>query len=388
MDCMHIEQRTSHGVAHPAGRGGFVAKRLVAKRGFTLVELLVVIAIIGILVALLLPAIQAAREAARRSDCINRIRQIGLASHNYEGAKRRLPSHGDVIVRNGRETGGLSTLARLLPFMEEQAVQNLVDQDEHWRHANNLKALETPLPFFRCPSGQNVEMNFINVRDTGRQEINSLRSHYVGVMGARPGPVVTVPTTTQHPFDGCLAPAGGRGGGTWDWPFSSYLQFSCTKNSNAGHSSGGTAINGAIYPASKIELADITDGTSKTIMYGEMSWDIGPQEPWIVGSTSRNGINDPIGSANGVVYNAKNIRWSINARKYRDEDGTLPAGATGDDPPYAPLTETSLGSNHPGGAHVGMCDGSAGFLRDDVDVEKVLLPMASRNSEDIYESPL
>jgi len=65
----------------------------VTKRGFTLVELLVVIAIIGILVALLLPAIQAAREAARRADCINRIRQIVLAAHNYESARKRLPPH-------------------------------------------------------------------------------------------------------------------------------------------------------------------------------------------------------------------------------------------------------------------------------------------------------
>ena len=65
-------------------------------RGFTLVELLVVIAIIGVLVALLLPAIQAAREAARRSDCINRMRQIVLAAHNYECANKRIPSHGDV----------------------------------------------------------------------------------------------------------------------------------------------------------------------------------------------------------------------------------------------------------------------------------------------------
>src|SRR3989304_4434500 len=97
-----------------------------AKRaGFTLVELLVVIAIIGILVALLLPAIQAAREAARRSDCINRIRQLVLAAHNYESARGKFPSHGDVAYVDANPRGGLSALARLLPYMEEQAVQNL-----------------------------------------------------------------------------------------------------------------------------------------------------------------------------------------------------------------------------------------------------------------------
>src|SRR5262245_23391415 len=98
-------------------------------KGFTLVELLVVIAIIGILVALLLPAIQAAREAARRSDCINRLRQLVLAAHNYEAAQKRLPSHGDVTYDGKVWKGALSSQERLLPYMEEENVQKLVDQN-------------------------------------------------------------------------------------------------------------------------------------------------------------------------------------------------------------------------------------------------------------------
>jgi prepilin-type N-terminal cleavage/methylation domain-containing protein/prepilin-type processing-associated H-X9-DG protein len=349
--------------------------------GFTLVELLVVIAIIGILVALLLPAIQAAREAARRSDCINRLRQIVLAAHNYESTKKKIPSHGDVTYDGNTPTGGLSSQARLLPYMEEEAVRNLVDQDQHWRHQNNREALRTPLPFLRCPSGRQLEPTFVNARDTGVIEENALRAHYVGNMGARPGP-----NKNGSVGDGCTAPGGTRGsGGGWDWPYSMYTQYGCSKDP----SSGGTAINGVIYPLSNIDLGDVTDGTSKTIMYGEMSQDVGPQEPWIVGSTSNDGPGNDVSSSNGVVYNTKCVRWAINFKRYRDDTGQVPAG---EDPNnassrYAPLTETSFGSFHPGGCNVAMCDGSAAFINEDVDVDAVLLRMASRNAEDIYDSP-
>src|SRR5262245_10817630 len=110
-------------------------KRSAVKPGFTLVELLVVIAIIGILVALLLPAIQAAREAARRTDCVNRLRQLVLAAHNFESTKKKLPSHGDVtyFASENRYAGGFSSQARLLSYVEEQSLHNLVDQNRHLR---------------------------------------------------------------------------------------------------------------------------------------------------------------------------------------------------------------------------------------------------------------
>jgi len=89
------------------------------------------------------------------------------------------------------------------------------------------------------------------------------------------------------------------------------------------------------------------------------------------------------------VFNAKNIRWAINSAKFHEPDGTelpeklsLPAESGG----YSAWTDESLGSNHPGGTHVGMCDGSAGFIHDDTDVD-VLRKMASRASEDVYPSP-
>jgi prepilin-type N-terminal cleavage/methylation domain-containing protein len=382
-------------VGRRAARRGFTLVELpaVSKRkcgAFTLVELLVVIAIIGILVALLLPAIQAAREAARRSDCVNRIRQLCLAAHNYENTKKKLPPHGDNWI-SGYEAngdpilaGGLSVQARLLPYMEEASLLNLVDQKKHWRTPENQGALLRPLPFLRCPSGKNLEWT-----DIGFQAISypsgetNLRAHYVGILGARPGPN----KDPSQASDGCQPTSGGRGGGVFNWPEITYLQRFCTKASNTNSGSGGPAINGVIFPRSNMGFGAITDGTSKTMMFGEMSWECGVQQVWLVGSTSLG--NDPVGNSYGVLHNAKNVRYAIHQKKNSNEDGTYPPfnDPIRDDPnsEYAPLTETSLGSNHPGGTHVGMSDGSAGFLREDIEVT-VLRMMASRASDDIYTS--
>jgi prepilin-type N-terminal cleavage/methylation domain-containing protein len=364
------------------------------RAGFTLVELLVVIAIIGVLVALLLPAIQAAREAARRTDCVNRIRQLALAAHNYESANKKLPEHGTVKIVSGTFKGALSSQAKLLPYMEQQNVQNLVDQEQHWRHDNNRVALRTPLPFLRCPSGLEIERTFINGRDTGVVEETNLKCHYVGNLGAKPGP--------QYNDAGALVVGAGCGtvssrpGGpaaSLSYPESSYLQYACDHPDPATIPSainpppaddpggppgtGGSAINGVIFPRSDLDLGSITDGTSNTIMFGEMSWDIGLQEPWLVGSTSNNGGNE-VSSSFGVIYNAKNIKFAPNERRFVDENNKV----------EALNTNISLGSNHPGGTHVVMSDGSATFIANDIDVVGVYRPMASRDSGDVYQRPL
>ncbi|MCA9234774.1 MAG: DUF1559 domain-containing protein [Planctomycetales bacterium] len=342
--------------------------------GFTLVELLVVIAIIGVLVALLLPAIQAAREAARRTDCINRLRQLSLSAHNYESANGVLPSHGDVRLVGNIETGALSALARVLPYMEYTAVHSLVNQNGHWRDTSNRVALRTPLSFLRCPSGNELQLTYINARDTGAEEETDLTSHYVGNLGAMPG--------------NCGGSGGGRTPVVPPYPDNTYEFYGCTDDPAPGTvapppardpggapGTGGCAINGTIFPLSKLSLKKVTDGTSNTMMFGEMSWDIGPQEPWLVGSTSRNA--NPVSSSHGVIYNAKNIRYTPNTRRFVDENGKV----------EALNANVSLGSNHPGGTHLVMCDGSAMFVNNDIDLVGVYRPMASRASGEVYERP-
>ncbi|MCI0334827.1 MAG: DUF1559 domain-containing protein [Planctomycetes bacterium] len=132
--------------------------RTDTRHGFTLVELLVVIAIIGILVALLLPAIQAAREAARRTDCRNRLKQIGLGIQNHASTHRVFPTGGAVIypriedyVANGKPLGpdkqGLGWCYQILPYLEEGALRGLITQDQ-------LQAATIPL--YLCPSRRTV----------------------------------------------------------------------------------------------------------------------------------------------------------------------------------------------------------------------------------------
>jgi prepilin-type N-terminal cleavage/methylation domain-containing protein/prepilin-type processing-associated H-X9-DG protein len=115
-------------------------------RAFTLIELLVVIAIIGILVAMLLPAVQAAREAARRMSCSNNLKQVGLALHNYHGVYKTFP--------RARNPWPLvhSSLARLLPYCEQENVHNLVDYSTPLSSPQNVAASQIAIEFLICPS--------------------------------------------------------------------------------------------------------------------------------------------------------------------------------------------------------------------------------------------
>jgi prepilin-type N-terminal cleavage/methylation domain-containing protein len=125
-------------------------KKFAAPRGFTLVELLVVIAIIGVLVSLLLPAVQAAREAARRMQCQNNLKQLGLAFHNFESANKALPP----LYTDGGYPAAPNhfCLTFVLPYMEQQALADMVDLKLNGYGPENFVAFTKPVPTLLCPS--------------------------------------------------------------------------------------------------------------------------------------------------------------------------------------------------------------------------------------------
>jgi prepilin-type N-terminal cleavage/methylation domain-containing protein len=127
------------------------------RRAFTLVELLVVIAIIGILVAILLPAIQAAREAARRTQCVNNLKQIGLAILNHHDARKEFPTggtepwhdEGDALIRYGK---GYGWMVQILPYVEEQSLRNISKDYGTGSFDKDHIVRGTPIPLYFCPS--------------------------------------------------------------------------------------------------------------------------------------------------------------------------------------------------------------------------------------------
>ncbi|MCC6491614.1 MAG: DUF1559 domain-containing protein [Pirellulales bacterium] len=142
-----------------------LSNRGVRRRGFTLVELLVVIAIIGVLVALLLPAVQAAREAARRMTCGNNMKQIGLAVLNYENAKKVLPpayTPNDADLKMGQS----NIMAHILPYFEQGSIAQQYDLSADFKgrstaSARNTQLLSTEIEFLKCPSSPPTSTNLV-----------------------------------------------------------------------------------------------------------------------------------------------------------------------------------------------------------------------------------
>jgi prepilin-type N-terminal cleavage/methylation domain-containing protein len=341
-------------------------RKQALKRAFTLVELLVVIAIIGILVALLLPAVQAAREAARRTQCLNRMKQMGLSLLQYHDIKKRFPPGISTDPNTNATTGAvidkqyteLGYITYILTYMELGNHLNTINVKVHWADAPNYQyGLDNAMPDFRCPSHADIQATFTaQPGSADKQDKTNLMSHYQGIMGAKVS--CSVPPATTDPEK-------------------TYTMYIAPDKTAPCASSGGEASNGTMYPGSRVSFKDVTDGSTHTFLLGEISWDSGPQRIWMVGGGSKTALDT-------FVYSAKNIFWGLN-QSCRSADDDPPA-TTARCSPYGDLNnDMSFGSLHPGGCHFTMCDGSTQFVREDISLA-VLKAMASRKSSEVFDS--
>jgi prepilin-type N-terminal cleavage/methylation domain-containing protein len=240
-----------------------------ARRGFTLVELLVVIAIIGVLVAILLPAIQAAREASRRTQCINNLRQIGLAFQNHLDVHKFYPSGGWGWLWGGdpnrgydqRQPGGW--MYNILPFMEEQALHDL-GKGQAWNStqmkAAGLIRTQTPLSWATCPS---------------RRAVDKFPVTWSGICG-NPGYNIAPLTPCEAARSDYSANASDTGNNEYGGGPSSLMQgdsgyawavTGCRPGTTRANPS--TGLCGISFERSRVKLKDVKDGVSKVYLVGE-----------------------------------------------------------------------------------------------------------------------
>lgn len=173
----------------------------VRRKGFTLVELLVVIAIIGVLVALLLPAVQAAREAARRSSCTNNLRQLGVAAHNFESANKTFPlARAKIFHTQANRNTQWGHLSRILPYVEGSTIHSLIDFTRIPNDSLNERGVKSKIPFFICPTDPEDRVNGTYCADTGGQ-LDWGRSSYRGNGGNMPGVTATAVQNDPPPIE-------------------------------------------------------------------------------------------------------------------------------------------------------------------------------------------
>ncbi|HVX12537.1 MAG TPA: DUF1559 domain-containing protein [Pirellulales bacterium] len=351
------------------------AYRSLVRPAFTLVELLVVIAIIGILIALLLPAVQAAREAARRSQCTNNLKQMGLAIQGYHDVFGRFPgrfaTYAQVYGGPGSSDGNTgSNFLRMLPYMEQTVVYNQFDlrlelegnNGDPFPYAgmrqaasNNLWPAYTVIPSFICPSVAGQKTNGQNPSATN---FVWAYNDYATCHGAPP---VDCNPGCQNGSSGVVTPY---------VPFSPYPQQQWSGyfgNNNMGWlgdrwnpPSDATSTDGVFSLGSYgAAMADITDGTSNTMAIGESprwcnSYNL--QHGWYHSYTGMFTTKPPVNfpscqnerDVNGaLILNS----WSPWSQWYGDE------------------ASLGLKSKHPGGAQVVFADGSTHFIQENVNYE-------------------
>lgn len=305
---------------------------LKRRDGFTLVELLVVIAIIGVLVALLLPAVQAAREAARRMSCSNNLKQIGLAFHNYADVYKGFPQaritgtyEGAMAVFSGWPTA-------ILPYVEQGSLADQYNDNLPHFHIDNQELVTTKINLFVCPSTPNGDRQV--QLSTGPLESQLIADRY----GAAGDYYVRLQT--------------------WVWP-------------------GGATLDMGLDSNAATSLAKFTDGLSNTVLLGEVS-----ARPALY----INGKPQTTSMATQPGWSAWAGPQALRFRSYNDDCSMESDNSTVYPRAINVCNQQGLYSFHPGGVMVCLGDGSVRFLAETIDIE-TLVALHSRSGGEVFTMP-
>jgi len=353
----------------PGGTTMKKMQRVSQKWGFTLVELLVVIAIIGILVALLLPAVQSAREAARRMQCTNNLKQIMLSMHNYHDIYKTFPIDGawaETGMNGDQRNKAWSHRWRLLPYLERASEHKLSDTSQRpysadgWHGSENLQATGGKLPMFNCPSNA-VEQYSGLAQFT--YAINMGTSHQPPHLAAAgPGPRVGTGSSKQNGF-------------AW------YQRWFPT---------GALLSNGQNNAKdAAVKIASVRDGTSNTAAYSEFT----VQDPSVQNTTNpgkrelRSQVYTWVGGnsteevrencllqtgLSGRYQRGLSWAWSFQGTGNTYSHNMMPNEKSchnygGND--WFGHTTMAANSEHPGGVNVAMGDGAVRFVAENISKE-------------------
>ncbi|WP_020468498.1 DUF1559 family PulG-like putative transporter [Zavarzinella formosa] len=358
------------------------------RRGFTLIELLVVIAIIAILIGLLLPAVQKIREAANRMKCTSNLKQLALASLNYESAMGGLP-HNAITKNNsqypfipfvagtvpapGNATGTqgrCSGLIPLLPYVEQNNILPIYTSNLDWSDPANTNALTTKFGLFRCPSSPVGDL------------VPAYANKYISGGNNSFAPPTTSGATTNI-YGGAVYPTTNTTTTGWTADYAGFTQVKTTKDASGAEIAFANPVVAAAYPGipskgalrqnGPTTVAEITDGMSNTCLYSEAC---GRDKQYF---TSRVGVAYDITKITGPIWADADNRITLTGSS---ADGTTGFG-TGTCAMNCNNLQGDIYSFHTGGANIAFADGSVRFVKQTVDIV-TMAAMVTKAGGEVY----